>query len=458
MSKSSYQALQSFELADPRAMAVRTLERVSAGAYSNLQLDAMVKRSHLTERDVHFMTTLVYGVIQHRLTLEYWLKYFVKDLKRIDPWVKEVLLVALYQWQFLDKVPQHAIFDQAIELAKRRGHVGIRKFVTGILHAMDRQGLPSLTAISEPTERLALSYSLPQWLMQRLIDDYGLIRAEGIAASLNQAPAQSVRVNTAEVTVEQARDDLEQAGFTVTPSDISPVALKLTGGGHISETVAFQTGQMTIQDEAATLMVPSLQIEPHMRVLDAAAAPGGKTTQMATYLDAQAGGIVEALDIHPHKVKLIQDNARRLHVADRIHAQALDARKVDQAFADASFDRILVDAPCSGLGLLRRKPEVRYEKQLSDSYALQKIQLAILEAVAPKLKVGGRLVYGTCTLLKIENDDVIAAFIAQHPEYRLVPTHLEKELPVQDDQGLVHILPDQYQTDGFFIATLERIK
>lgn len=458
MTKGKYQAVQTFELADPRAMAVRTLERVHDGAYSNLQLDAMIKRSHLTERDVHFMTNLVYGVIQHRLTLDYWLGHFVKQSNRLDPWVRELLFLALYQWQFLDKVPQHAIFDQAIELAKRRGHAGIRKFVTGVLHAMDRQGLPALTAISDPTERLAITYSLPQWLMQRLIDDYGSARAEKIAASLNQAPAQSVRVNTAEMTVAQAQAELEQAGFTVTPSLLSPVALRLTGGGHISESVAFQSGKITIQDEAATLMVPSLDVKPGMRVLDAAAAPGGKTTQIATYLDAQAGGVVEALDIHPHKVDLIQANAKRLHVADRIHAQALDARQVDQQFADNSFDRILVDAPCSGLGLLRRKPEVRYEKHLADSYALQKVQLAILDAVASKLKVGGRLVYGTCTVLTIENDDVVAAFIARHPEYRLVPTYVDKDRSLTDKQGLVHILPDQYQTDGFFIATLERIK
>jgi 16S rRNA (cytosine967-C5)-methyltransferase len=202
------------------------------------------------------------------------------------------------------------------------------------------------------------------------------------------------------------------------------------------------------------LMVPSLAVTPTDYVLDAAAAPGGKTTQIATYLDATQGGKVTALDIHEHKAKLIKENALRLHVADRIETQVLDARKVDEKFADETFDRILVDAPCSGFGLLRRKPEIRYEKSLDDSYQLQKIQKAILDAVASKLKKGGRLVYGTCTILKPENEDVIDAFLADHNDFKLVPTQTSLDLDVLDERGMLHIYADDFGSDGFFVATL----
>ena len=153
---------------------------------------------------------------------------------------------------------------------------------------------------------------------------------------------------------------------------------------------------------------------------------------------------------------MINQNAERLHVADRVHARTLDARKVDEAFADEQFDRILVDAPCSGFGLLRRKPEIRYDKTMADSLSLQKIQLGVLEAAAPKLKAGGRMVYGTCTILQSENEDVVDQFLAEHPDFELVPTYTAYDLEAQDDRGMVHMFPDDFESDGFFIATLQK--
>lgn len=450
------QPIANWEKTNPRAMAVRTLERVKSGAYSNLELNAMIKQADLSERDIHFMTTIVYGVIQHRLTLEYWLEPFVKNPNKLDPWVRELFMTALFQWQYLDKVPKRAVFDESINIAKKRGHDGIRRMVTGTLHAMDRNGLPEITTISDDVKRLSIQESLPEWIINTLIQDYGMDRTVAIAESLNSAPAQSARVNTVVTTVSEVTTELEDEGFDVVPSQVEPLGLRVSNG-HVASSQAFKDGKITLQDESAMLMAPSLLIEPDMKVLDAAAAPGGKTTQIATYLDAAQNGVVEALDIHEHKVRLIADNAYRLHVADRVNARVLDARKVDEVFADETFDRILVDAPCSGLGLLRRKPEIRYEKSLADSQQLQKIQLDILNAVAQKLKVGGRLVYGTCTFLKLENDDVIAQFLATHSNFRITKSMIEFDLPVVDDNQLVHIMPDQFGSDGFFIATLERI-
>lgn len=450
MSKGNSKQIAGWEQSNVRALSVRVLERVKDGAYSNLQLNQIVKASKLEERDVHLLTTIVYGVIQHRLTLEYWLKPFLRG--NVDPFVKELLMISVYQMQYLDKIPQHAIFDEAIQIAKRRGHDGIRKYVTGVLHSLDRQGLPEIKSIKNPIEQLSIEVSLPVWLLEQLANEVGHEKMVKIAHSINDAPAQSVRINRAVTTKEHVTAVLEGEGFEVESSRVTPEALRVKHG-HVASAQAFKDGLLTLQDESAMLMVPNLKLTPAMKVLDAAAAPGGKTIQIASYLDPQQGGSVEALDIHPHKIKLIEDNAQRLHVADRVHAQELDARKVDSQFDDETFDAILVDAPCSGFGLLRRKPEIRYEKSYTDSIKLHQIQLDILNAVAPKLKKGGNLVYGTCTILEIENGAVIQEFLAQNLDYELVPTI--GPLP-QKEKLTMQIFPDDFDSDGFFIATLHK--
>lgn len=450
MSKGNSKQISGWEQSNVRALSVRVLERVKDGAYSNLQLNQIVKASKLEERDVHLLTTIVYGVIQHRLTLEYWLKPFLRG--NVDPFVKELLMISVYQMQYLDKIPQHAIFDEAIQIAKRRGHDGIRKYVTGVLHSLDRQGLPEIKSIKNPIEQLSIEVSLPVWLLEQLANEVGHEKMVKIAHSINDAPAQSVRINRAVTTKEHVTAVLEGERFEVESSRVTPEALRVKHG-HVASAQAFKDGLLTLQDESAMLMVPNLKLTPAMKVLDAAAAPGGKTIQIASYLDPQQGGSVEALDIHPHKIKLIEENAQRLHVADRVHAQELDARKVDSQFDDETFDAILVDAPCSGFGLLRRKPEIRYEKSYTDSIKLHQIQLDILNAVAPKLKKGGNLVYGTCTILEIENDAVIQEFLAQNLDYELVPTI--GPLP-QKEKLTMQIFPDDFDSDGFFIATLHK--
>jgi 16S rRNA (cytosine967-C5)-methyltransferase len=298
---------------------------------------------------------------------------------------------------------------------------------------------------------------MPEWLVESFLNDYGQERTEQLLTSVNEAPKQSARVNTVMNTVEEAIETLTAEGFTVERSAVSPVGLLLSGG-HVASSDAFANGLVTLQDESAMLMAPAMTLTENMQVLDAAAAPGGKTTQIATYLDPAQGGMVTALDIHEHKVSLIEDNAARLAVAKQVDARLLDARKVDEAFEDATFDRILVDAPCSGFGLLRRKPEIRYDKSIEDSQNLQRIQLAILDAVADKVKVNGDIVYGTCTILKLENTDVVDAFLATHDDFEVVPTFLDNDLDVRTADGSVQILPDDFGSDGFFIATLRRTK
>lgn len=205
------------------------------------------------------------------------------------------------------------------------------------------------------------------------------------------------------------------------------------------------------------LAVDSMAVQPGDRVLDACAAPGGKTVQIAERLDPTAGGQVDALDIHQHKARLIQKNARRMQVDDRVVAHTLDARRVDEEFADESFDKILVDAPYSGIGLLRRKPEIRYTKELTDSQNLHQIQGSILNAVAPKVKKGGIITYSTCTILQQENEQTVQEFLAARSDFRLLTTKTSRNLKDDRASATLTILPSDYGSDGFFISSLQRI-
>jgi len=373
------------------------------------------------------------------------------------PWVKMTLLVALYQGLYLDRVPKRAIFNEAIQLAKDRGHEGIRRFVTGVLHAMDRQGLPDVNEIKDPVKRLSLTYSVPEWLVTAIQKQVGDDKAVSILETINQPAAQSVRVNTAVATVEEVEQSLVAQGYTVTPSIVAGNAFRLTDKAANQSNV-FETGELTIQDESAMLPVEALQVRPGDQVLDACAAPGGKTTQIAALLDAHSGGKVTALDLHAKKVKLIEKNANRMHVSDRVDAVALDARNINDQFPKKEFDRILVDAPCSGLGLIRRKPEIRYEKTPQDIQQLQKVQLGILDAVSEKLKPNGILVYSTCTILDTENADVAAKFLEAHPDFESV--RVETQLKVKDDRSTdtLAIYPDDFDSDGFFVSAFRKKK
>ena len=430
----------------PRYLAVELLEKVEKqGAYSNLALNQTIKQNELSKRDAHLLTNIVYGVIQHKLTLEYYLKPFIKRPNKLQSWVKQLLLTALYQQIYLDNIPKRAIFNETIEIAKVKGHAGVRKFVTGILHAIDRQGLPSLDAIADPIEALSIATSTPRWLVEQLQKEVGVAKTKSILETVNQAPKQTVRVNT-KVTTEQ----LEAEKLEVTKSSVTPLALQVNTG-FIPATEAFKAGQAIVQDESAMLAVESMALKADDQVLDACAAPGGKTTQIAAQLET---GQVTSLDIHKHKVALIEQNALRAHVKAQVRALQLDARKASEEFAKASFDKILVDAPCSGIGLLRRKPEVKYEKKYQDSLDLHQIQVSILDAVAPLLKVGGTLTYSTCTILDSENQQTISAFLKAHPEFEQLKTKTAFELKADRKELGLTIYPDDYLSDGFYIATL----
>lgn len=448
-------AMTKFTPTNARELAFYALDKVRGSqAYSNLQVDSLLKKHPLNAADRRLMTTIVYGTLQHQLTLQYWLGQ-VTGNRQLDPWVETLLLTAMYQFHYLERVPDWAVTDETIKIAKRRGNPGVRKFVTGVLHAALRAGWPDFTAIQPTAKRLSIQASVPEWLVTELMKEYGHDQTSAILTAINQPAHVSIRVNTSTTTVDHVQAQLNQQGITTHPSPISPECL-VVDSGDVIDSPLFRDGQITIQDESAALAVDSMDVQAGDNVLDACAAPGGKTVQIAARLSASAGGEVTALDIHQHKIRLIEQNAQRMGVSDRVHAQALDARQVDQQFADQSFDKILVDAPCSGIGLLRRKPEIRYTKSLVDSQRLHKIQLAILDAVAPKVKKGGIITYSTCTILREENDHTVDQFLQGHPDFELVKTSTTRAVKDDRHSATLTILPSDYGSDGFFISSLQR--
>ncbi|MBB1080168.1 16S rRNA (cytosine(967)-C(5))-methyltransferase RsmB [Limosilactobacillus sp. STM2_1] len=444
-----------FQPQNARELAMVALERVEQnGAYSNLQLDQLLKKYPLADKDRRLATNIVYGVLQHKLTLKYWLNGFVNN-RKLDSWVKVLLLSAIYQFHYLERVPDWAVTDESIKIAKRRGNPGIRKFVTGVLHAVLREGLPALDNIENDSQRLSVQNSVPEWLVNELMTQYGKETTAKILRSINEPAHQVIRVNRAKTTVSAVKQVLDNMNIEYHESKVAANALVITKGEVVTSDL-FRDGEITIQDESAMLAVESMNIKPSDKVLDACAAPGGKTVQIAAYLSPANGGFVDALDIHQHKVRLIEKNAQRMGVSDRVNAYALDARKVDEQFKDESFDKILVDAPCSGIGLLRRKPEIRYTKQLADSMRLHQIQLSILNAVASKVKKGGIITYSTCTILQQENDATVKAFLSQHPEFKLIKTTTARKVKDGRHSATLTILPSDFDSDGFFISSLKK--
>lgn len=428
-----------------RSVALATLMRVfHSGSYSNISLSQHLQAARLNALDQALATKLVYGTIQYKIYLAYQIHDLLKSKIKED-YIRPLLLMSAYQLFFLNKIPARAVLDEANKLAMsfgRRHSAGFR-LVNGVLRSLTRRP-PILPARGDFVQYLSVKESFPVWLVRYFRQNWGDERTQRVLASFNEEAQNSVRVS-ALANFNEVKKRLTQEGFAPRPSRLAQDNLLLSRGG-VFDTDLFKEGKITIQDEAASLAVAPFTFNGQEEVLDACSAPGGKTVQMAERLTT---GKVTALDIHARKLRLVKRNARRMHVLTKVRTLALDARKADNYFSGQQFDRILVDAPCSGLGLMRRKPEIRYTKKKSDLLHLQQIQLAILNHVSPLLRADGELIYSTCTLSLEEDEDVVRLFLKSHPEFELVPFSLAK---IASQTGKLKIWPDQVGSDGFFIA------
>jgi 16S rRNA (cytosine967-C5)-methyltransferase len=297
----------------------------------------------------------------------------------------------------------------------------------------------------------------PIWLIQRWVKQYGIEETRSLCESTLKPPTTSARVNSSRINKEDLLLKLEEEGIQAEYGDLSEDAVKIERG-NFANSNAFKDGLLTIQDESSMLVARALGPESGEHILDSCAAPGGKTTHIAELLNGT--GKVISVDLHEHKVKLIKEQVDRLHLTN-VETMATDSRKLQEVFEKESFDRILIDAPCSGLGVIRRKPDIKYQKQEKDIIHLATIQSTILASVAPLLKKGGTLVYSTCTMDKEENDEVVEKFLNHHDEYERdltvvnrLPEKIRGHAVTKD--GQVQILPHHFGTDGFFISCLRK--
>ena len=460
----------------PRALALSTLLEVEKGKYGNIAVDTVLKRTDMSDPDRHLYTALVYGVTERKTTLEFLLdKFSSRPLDQLDGTVRLALCMGLYQLIYLDRVPDHAALDETVSLVSRK----VSGFVNAVLRSYlrfeaalpktpDGSRAPRENRLTTPEEwvsrfpelgeddltALSVCYGVPVSLCEIFVGALGYNRAASALAGFCQKPPMTVRVNTQKTTPEQLTAELTAAGLTVLPSLYASTALRVPEGA-ITATEAFQRGDFFIQDEASQLCVAALDARPDHIVADTCACPGSKSFGIA--LTMANRGEVHAFDLHKSKLSLIESGAARLGLTI-VTADERDARQPDSELL-GRCDRVLCDVPCSGLGVIAKKPEIRH-KDLTESSRLPAIQAAILEASAGYLKPGGVLVYSTCTILPAENGDVVSAFLASHPEFEPFDfTFPAKDGAVSDivsEGGMVTLLPDQNATDGFFIARLRR--
>ena len=418
------------------------------GAWSDAYLDGLFRREKLPERERALAQRLCCGVIQNLTALDFYLAPYVRG--SLQSPVQAILRCAVYQLAFLDRIPPSAAVDTAVEMAKSMANPAAARVVNAILRRLTSAPLPSLPQGGD-AESLAVRYSHPLWLTQLWLDRLGEADCRRLLAADNEIPPTALRVNRLRGTAEEVSAALteENAVFSPLPPLPDFFALK---EGRAADLSVFRRGMVTVQDPAAALPVLCAEVKPGMRVLDACAAPGGKTFLLAQEMEDR--GEILACDLHPNKLERLRAAADRLRIRC-VRTQAADARKPAVEWKNA-FDLVLADVPCSGMGVIRKKPEIRWKprEELAD---LPGIQLAILRSLGDCVRPGGQLVYSTCTLLEAENEAVTAAFLAERGDFRAEPIHLPA--PLGDiPEGRRTLWPFEYGTDGFYLCRMIREK
>ncbi len=423
-------------------------------AYANVALAKEFRRLHLDDQDRRFVTELVYGTVKAGDTLDWMLRQYVdRPVKKIAPVICNILRLGLYQIFFMDKVPESAACNQSVELAKIYGHAGTVKFVNAVLRSAVREPakveFPS--GKGQATKNLALACQHPEWLVKRWIKEFGYDSAVRLCQFNNTNAILSFRTNTLKNSRESLVESLEKAGAKTMVSDWAPEGVLCTEHPSLDSLLPLQDGLCQVQDESSMLVAHVLDPKPGEFIIDTCSAPGGKTTHIAALMQNQ--GRILAGDIYDHKLERIEENAQRLGIKI-IETKLLDATKVGEAYSDLA-DRVLVDAPCSGLGVLRRKPDSRWRNKEELLKTLPSLQLEILNSAAKAVKKGGVLVYSTCTIAREENQAVVEAFLKENNEFML--ENASDYLPfIKRKEAMLQLLPQDDGTDGFFIARMKR--
>lgn len=437
-----------------REVALKILSEVhQQEAYANVALARELRQGDLSDVDRRFVTELVYGAVKAGGTLDWVIrKYLTRPWNKVAPVVQEILRLGAYQLLYMDRVPPSAACNESVELAKKFSNEGAAKFVNGVLRTMVREpekgGFPE--GRGNATLNLALKEQHPEWLVRRWIKEFGYDETLRLCQFNNQQAPLSVRTNTLTTSPSELFLQLTSVGVEARKSQFTEEGFVLTNYGALDRLRPLQEGYCQVQDESSMLVAHVLDPQPDELILDVCSAPGGKTTHIAALM--QDRGRIVACDIYEHKLDRVMENARRLSI-HIIEPKLMDAREVWKEFPQQA-DRVLVDAPCSGLGVLRRKPDSRWRKTPKLLQELPKLQLEILRSAAAAVKPGGILVYSTCTLAREENQDVVEAFLRSAKDFVL--ENAGQRLPVPREDEMVQLYPQRDGTDGFFIACLRR--
>lgn len=415
-------------------------------AWSDGALKEYIARDRLDSRDAALASRLCYGVLQNRMLLDFYIAHFLRGkLRELQPVVLDILRLGAYQLVFLDRIPASAAVNEAVEQCKRLANARAAGLVNGLLRALNR----SRDALPTPTD-LATKYSHPQPLVTLLGENVAEGELESLLRANNSAVPTVLHVNPLKADARETFAELQAAGVSLTPHPWMPDCMLAQGTGSLERLAAFEEGRVYVQDPAAHLAALASGAERGMRVLDACAAPGGKS--FAAAMQMRGEGSILSCDIHAHKLSLIEKGAARLGIS--VIRTALQSAAERNDALVGQFDAVIADVPCSGLGVIRKKPDIRY-KELAPLEKLPALQSAILENVSAYVKPGGTLVYSTCTILRRENEAVAEAFLRAHPEFSLEP------IPVPDgfgleNAGMLTLLPHRHDTDGFFICKMRK--
>ena len=436
------------------------LKEVDSGdAYANLALSRALEELKPGALDRAFATEAVYGTLRTLNTLDWILaKHIRQPLEKQTSWIRNILRLGVYQIMYMDRVPPAAAVNEAANQARRFGHPGAVSFVNGVLRSVLRKrgeiSFPSLE--DDPIAHIALEYSHPDWLVKRWLKDLGVGETIDLCTANNRPAPVTVRTNTLKITRDHLAEMLMEEGLEVRKTDYAPEGLAI-GIGRLRGFTPFEKGLFQVQDESSMLVGHALSPSPGALVLDAASAPGGKATHLAQLMGDR--GTVVAFDIHPHKIRLIEDNCRRLGITC-VSPMVADAIKLPLDYAGRA-DFALLDAPCTGTGVIRRRPDSRWKKSPAQIPGILGLQREMLESIARCVKPGGVLVYSTCSLLEEENLGQVEKFLKASGEFGLeslaglLPGNLSGEESL--NKGFIQLYPHRHGTDGFFMARMRRI-
>ncbi len=404
-------------------------------AYSNIELNEQIKqnRKNLTEKDIGLISEIVYGVTTWRLTLDEIIKKYSKiKIKKISPWILNILRMGIYQIIFLDKIPKSAAVNESVNLAKRYGHASSSNFVNAILRKIEKNDYEEFFKIEDDIERISKTTSMPKWIVEELMKSNDEKEVEQICKNSNIKPKVTIRVNTLKINkqelIERLKEKNTECKETAEKLDDFLILEKVKNIENVEE---FKQGYFTIQDISAGQTAKILNPQPGELVLDACSAPGGKTTYIAELMKNK--GKIEAWDIHEHRTKLVEQNAQRLGI-NIIETKVKDASLYDESLKE-KFDKILLDVPCLGIGVIKRKPDIKWQRKLEDIEKITEIQKKILNNCSKYLKNNGTIVYSTCSILKDENEKVVNEFLKENSEYYIKPEETRNILPNQEEDG-----------------------